>query len=72
MAKLTAAQKERLAYMAKQPDGSCMAANTYKPTQRLVYLGFATRRSLRGYLYSSKFTITDAGRAALAEAEKGA
>lgn len=66
--KLTDAQKERLAYMAKQPDGSCYALDTYKPTRKLVELGLATRTPAK--FGNAKFTITPAGRAAL-EAREG-
>lgn len=72
MEKLTKGQLQCMGIMARGRDGDgCMrAADTYRPTRKLVDLGLATRKPLRSALQSSLFEITDAGRAALADLAK--
>lgn len=70
MAKLTEAQRACLLDMTQRSDGSIRARDTYKPTQKLVSLGFATRKQPKSWIDMAVFTITDAGHAALAAQEK--
>lgn len=61
--KLTKAQAEVLGIMGQR--GWYNAYGGYAPTKKLVALGFAEARDLK---YGSfQFTVTDAGRAYLAE-----
>jgi len=59
--KLTNPQIEILREIETSPKHYC---DGYKPPQRLAELGLAVRKE--GHLSSPSFTITDAGRAALA------
>jgi hypothetical protein len=68
MVKLTKAQRRELAELAAA-DYPVGYSDDYKPIQRLCELGYVDRQEGK---YSSAYTITPAGRAALADGGRDA